>query len=233
MRRITLRPTLAAIAVLGLPLSAFAISAPATSVSYTSNVIALQDTDWDAQLELPLYNGSATLSGVTIELFGEVTGSAQAESTDSRPATLTLNLSADIALALPTAAVATLTASPVFTQTVQASARDGAIDFAGSSGFTFSLVMPVTGSASASFSDAASLALFTGTGTLVLPVSALSNSMTLASGNVADAYLTQAGAYARITYATVAAPVPEPGTWALMAAGLGLVVLRAARQRRA
>jgi hypothetical protein len=142
-----------------------------------------------------------------------------------------LNLGADISLALPIPAGTTLTASPVFSNTVQASAKDGVVDYAGTSGFSFVLATPITRTASASFSDAATLALFTGNGTIKAPVSALSNSMTEASGNVADIYLTQAGAYARVNYTYTAAAVPEPGTWALMAAGLGMVGLLASRRR--
>ncbi|MEK8049740.1 choice-of-anchor E domain-containing protein [Ideonella sp. DXS22W] len=218
----------AAIAALTLPVAALAV--PATE-SHTSNLIALQDTDWDDQLVLQQYAGTGTLTGVTVELFGSLAGNIVVESTDKQASTLTVTLASTISLALPTLGSPSLSVAPQYAKQLQFSAFDGTEDFAGTSGTELNLSTPVQRSASLSFSDSASLALFTGNGTLNLAVMARDGSTTSGAANFTDGYASQAGAYARVTYTYVSAPVPEPGTWALMFAGLGMVGTLAARRR--
>lgn len=226
--------TAALLAALSLPFAtAAAVAAPALpgTVSVSSSIVALQDTDWDAQLSVQQYGGSAALTGVTVELFGSLAGSLGAESTDQQAATLTLTLASTIALALPTAGSPALTVTPQYAKVVNFSAFDGSEDFAGSSGIEVDLSTPVTRSASLSFTDAASLALFTGPGALSLHISARDGSMSTGAANYVDGYASQAGAYARVTYSFASAPVPEPANWALMAAGLGMLGVLASRRR--
>ena len=77
-----------------------------------------------------------------------------------------------------------------------------------------------------------SLAQFTGNGHLTLAITARDGSVTTGAGNSLEFYMSQAGAYARVTYTYASAPVPEPSTWALSLASLGLMGVIARRRSK-
>jgi len=206
-----------------------ATSAQALTLTVDSNVIGLQPTDWVSALTVPRFSGPGTLSEVRIELHGLLTGVAEVESTDSAPATVRSTLSAALTLTRPDKSLLLVTL-PTQTWTLKATAFDSLSNAAGGSGAAWAIVDPLVRSEVANFSVAADLALFSGEGNLVLPVSASDLSITAASGNIEDSYMSQAGAWARVTYTYAAAPVPEPGTWALLLVGLAVTGFAARRR---
>lgn len=220
--------TLAALALAAAALG----NAHADTRSFSSNTVALTKTDWTDVLDLPQFNSAlGNLQAVTLDLFGNLTGTAKAESLNNTAASITLNLQATLQLRSPddlnTVLVQTM---PLVQQSFSAASHDGVANYAGASGITYT---GLAGNArqSATFTDAATLALFTGSGLLHAPVSALGASYYAGPGNVITSFRTQAGAYATVTYQFTPSAVPEPGTWVLLLAGLGAIGLLSARRR--
>jgi hypothetical protein len=222
--------TVAAAALLAISLG----SAQAASISFSSAALPSQMTDWSSFADLQQFNpAQGVLQQVTLELFADLSGSAKAESRNNNPATITLNLQATLALARPgDAGPALVQTTPLVSHVFHAAARDNVIDYAGPSGITLNNLAAST-SATASFTDGATLALFTGQGTLLLPFTALGQSYATGPGNVRYGFSTFAGGRATVTYdyLPAAAPVPEPASWALLLSGIAMVGWMASRRR--
>jgi hypothetical protein len=214
--------------------------AHAATLTVTSNMAPLDFTNWTSTLDLPKFDaGLGTLDSVTIELFGDLQGSAKAESHNNGPSVITLKLGATLTLSTPGDAallVQLAQTAPLFPHVFIAASYDGHQDYAGPSGYNSGSV-EVLSSKVASFSDGATLALFTGSGVVHAPLTAKGASGYTGSGNIRTAFSTQASAYAQVTYSyapTLFTPsvVPEPETWALMLGGIGVIGTLSARRRR-
>jgi PEP-CTERM motif len=212
----------------GLLLTSFA---QAATLDVQSSVIDITRTNWERSLELQKFDPAlGTLNSVSLALYGNVIGGARLESEDSAPATLTLNLAAQLTLTQPNGGL--LAIAPTTGATFAASAYDGVSDFGGTSGVTLRDIA-FSASDSTTFTDATLMTPYIGVDTLLLPVRATGNSSATGAGNLFAAFETRVGARANVVYdytpATVpdvpVAPVPEPGTYALMLLGLGLVGL--------
>jgi hypothetical protein len=210
-----------------LAAAALTSSATAATVTYGPASFGPATTNWSSNLSLPKWDPALfpgqVLTGVSFTLNGNVTGNASFESLDGAPATINLNLQSTITLTDPNSNVL-VTVIPVANISAGASAFDGVIDFGGTSGNSY---IGLSGSASNSGSSG-NLALFTGSGNILLPVSAAGTSSASGAGNLITQFSTTAGADASVTYTYTA--VPEPSTIAL--AGLGLIALVGLARRR-
>jgi hypothetical protein len=107
-------------------------------------------------------------------------------------------------------------------------------DYAGTSGFVdYITASPFT--VTQSYSDAGTKAAFTGTSSSTMSASVIGTATSLvngSSGNTRSLVLPKFDAYAKVTYNYVSA-VPEPETYAMLLAGLGLVGVVARRRKSA
>jgi hypothetical protein len=213
-------------------------SATADQTVPQSQSVALQSTDWASNLVFNKFDSTlGTLTGVEFTLTGHLQGTAAYENTAYADATVNLLLRAVITLgSTPTTAITTVTL--VSATTDHAGPFDGTIDFAGTSGKTYG-ALSADKSVSVVLSDAASLALFTGTGSILLPISAIGTSAASGLGNLLTRFSTSASSSATLVY-DYAPPtnpsgqdVPEPTSLVLAACGgLGLLVLSRRRRGR-
>ena len=219
------RTVIAAAAGVGLIAS---LSAQAATVSFNDS-IPLTTTTWTDSMSVSKFNPAlGTLTGITWSFGGNVAGSAQAESRDAQPATLTLDLKATIGVQKPGGG-ALAQVIPTVNNTFNATAFDGLLDFGGTSGVSFT---GLTGSGSDSGSiPAGDWADWIGIGNVTLATDAAGTSAGSGAGNLVTVFSTDAGADFSVTYAYNPAVVPEPGTIAMSAVVL-LGALGVWRHRR-
>lgn len=206
-----------------LGMSAFA---QAATVTFSASR-PLDTTDFVDVLTLGKFDTSlGHLNSIRFDLSGTVVTDGGIESMDSEASLANLSLNATLALSRPNSANIT-SASTGFSQSVTLAAFDGDIDFAGPSGHTLATR---TNSVASSFvsTDVNDFALFSALhgGNINLGISALALSEATGPGNVISYFVTQAGAQARITYNYTPTAVPEPETYAMLLAGVGLLALR-------
>ena len=189
-----------------------------------SDSLSVTHTNWDRTVSIPKFDPSlGTLNSIQFTLRGHVGGLAQFENTDSDPATVTMSLTADLTLQRPDLTTLVLTI-PVSNSSDDVPAYDGHDDYGGTSGKTYAdLVADLSNSAISS--SAADLVAFTGTGNIVLPVSAKGHFAAAGSGNLDPNSEVQAGAGVDVTYNYSSNSVtPEPASLSLLAVGvLGLL----------
>lgn len=205
-----------------------AVSAGASTVSYGPYAQPLSTTNWSTSITLPQFDPAlGTLNSISFVLFGHVEGTAKFESMDAAPAVITMDLSAMLKLKRPdlTDLVVTI---PVASTSDNASAFDGTIDFGGTSGNTYG-GLSANDTESATTSTAADKALFTGLGSIVLPVTASGASTGSGAGNLLLQFQTSASAWATVTYDYTA--VPEPSSLLALMSGLGVIGLAIRRKR--
>ena len=159
-----------------------------------------------------------TLSGVNIGLSGDATATATVNAI-SGPGAYDFTSSAVLRLKAPGGATNYLVVLPSNTDTQTIIAAP------------FTWPAPVDGQDSGStiLSDATNLALFTGSGTILLPFTAQGTSGISGPGTVTASISTQVAASATISYTYT--PVPEPGTFGLTLFGLGAGVALRGRKR--
>lgn len=201
--------------------------AHADTISHSADAYAAEETDWNSFAELQRFDPSmGMLQQVTLTLHGNLSGIAAAENLNNRATLLTLTLRAELSLARPDSLDVLVSTTPLASQSFSAAVYDRGIDYAGASGTTLSN-LTASSSSSASFTDAPTLALFSGPGKVQLPFAAVGLSQVSGGGNLAYDFSTYAGGVASVHYtyqpSATLPPVPEPTTWALMFAGLGVV----------
>jgi hypothetical protein len=230
-----------------LPIAAALLAAQAgAALAATTSHEATQQTG-SSFLELQQFNPDlGQLTQLTLMLTGTVTGNFAAEATRARggPYVFTFTLKSAFSLGLPdNAGGAPLTVTPSWVETRTVGLYDGTLDFGGTSGATLA-GRQASADKEQSYTDPVVLELFTGTGAVSLPV--LSQDLSSISGvaSYRGGFDTSRVTSAKVTYTydlpevflpppdmlPPMQPVPEPTTWALMFAGLGMVAWLARRR---
>ena len=195
-----------------------------------SDSIGLSTTNWNSSVSLPKFDTSlGTLQYIEFFLGGHVEGTAKFESKDAAPATVTMNLQANIMLMRPDSTILLVTIP--FALTVDNVPEwDGADDYLGPSGRTYE-GLSGNKQESTTSSTPADLALFSGSGSIILPVSALGTSYGSGAGNLLLQFSTSASADAKVRY--YYEPVPEPSSLIALFTGLtGIAGLVGSRRKR-
>lgn len=176
-------------------------------------------TGWMDSVEIPLFDPSlGILKSIDFTLQGQIFGSAQYESLDAGPSLVTIVFSGEIVLTRPD--MSTIVVSqPLLNIMEPATAFDTTIDFMGTSGSTFGMLFDQQTEMATSPPPLSDLALFTGVGTINLPVSAEGMSFIMGPGNFVAQFMQSAAASVEVTYHYNVVPVP--GAALLGAIGLG------------
>jgi len=204
-------------------------SASADTISYSAS-LPLAETDWASSVSITKFDPAlGTLNSIEIEFQAHMEGTIKFEHRGGTPATVTTSLSAELLLQRPDLTNLVVDGGLTVTTVDSVSGFDGTVDFGGTSGKTHG---PLSANLSNTTltSSAADLALFTGTGDIVLPVLASAASAATGSGNMVIDFTDLASAGVKVTYDY--APVPEPSTLVGLL-GMGLVGLALVWRRRA
>jgi|CXWL01.1.fsa_nt_gi hypothetical protein len=203
-------------------------TAVADSVSF-SDSIPVQLTDWSLSVSIPRFDPLlGTLDSIDFEISGHVEGSVQFESLDSAPSTVMTTLAAVISLQRPDTSVIT-SVLPAFATSDNLLEFDGNIDFGGDSGRSYFDIVADLMNSHTSPPPVSDLALFTGVGNIILPVTADAASTVSGAGNLVGIISTSAGADVMVTYNYT--PIPEPAT-AFLAFAAAAYMLRYRRSPR-
>jgi len=226
-----MRNPVSSLAAVGLvTLLATGTRAQVTSVTYTGE-IPLQKTNWSDSVSIPLFDPSlGELEQVCFTLKGTIVSDFHLESLDAAPATLTATASGNIILTRPDASqiVGVL---PTLNVVEDVDAFDGVFNFGGTSGFTLEDAMATATDTFISPLPVSDLALFTGVGMIVLPVSVKATSGTTGAGNLASLIRTKADAKVTVEYKyRTSEVVPEMSSVVLLVVG-GLPVAYFLRRR--
>lgn len=188
------------LSLVALALSGTAVSGAAQQTQCFTDSIPLQSTNWSNSVSIPKFDPNlGTLQSIQFSLTGRIQGSARAESLDAAPTVVTTSFSANITLTRPdlTPLVVTL---PIANFMDSFTAFDGTVDFLGTSGATHAGIMAMDTQMQTSPPPASDLALFTGVGNIVLPVTAQGSSIATGAGNLITQFLTDAAADVQVCY---------------------------------
>jgi protocatechuate 3,4-dioxygenase beta subunit len=169
---------------------------PATK-SYTATFPATA-TNWSGSQTVPQFDTSlGTLTEVDITVSDPLTSTIKIENLDSAAATIHASVTGTAVLTGPS--LTGLSSNLSATQTFNAAAFDGTIDFGGPSGET---VGPITTPASGSITltKASDLAPYLGSGTVTLTETAQASSSASGSGNLVLSVNTTVGTQVTVTY---------------------------------
>jgi hypothetical protein len=198
-----------------------------------SDTVGVTDTNYATSVDLAKFDtmgGTRVLESVTFKIDGSIVGSAEVESRDAQAAEIITVISAELTL-LDAMNNQLVVSMPTISNTFNASAYDGVLDFDGTSGFS---LFDVTASQSEqeTFTDAATLAFFSGLGNSTFTFDANAVSSATGAGNLTTGFSTEAGGLVSViyTYSDVTVPVSAPSHIALL--GLGLLAFAGVRKSR-
>ncbi len=172
-------------------------------------------TDWAATREAARFDPSlGTLTSIDVVHTATITSSLKAESLDSDPTTVTGTVSGTLTLTGPGGKTFSVTPN-VAVGSFDAAAYDGVSDFAGPSGHDFG-EHTATDSTTTTITDAATLAVYTGTGSVSFTEKAAASSHTTGGGNVLNQVNTTAGGQVVVTYHYVPLTCLNPGNYTIV-----------------
>jgi hypothetical protein len=220
---------------------AFALNANATPVVTTHTTPTLQSatvTDLESfddgvtTLDLTKFNTTlGVLKSVKVELFTDFTGTIKVENL-STTSSLKYTQWVGSSVTLTVLPGSSLTADKPVSQLIDLGKYDGATNYAGLSGTAVGF--SANGYQSVVYTDSDILNAFSGAGALVADVSGATSSWgALPNGNQKNSIPTQIDTYAKVTYTYEVTAVPEPETYAMLLAGLGLMGVVARRRKSA
>ncbi len=191
--------------------------------------------DWTAPITVPKFNPAlGTLNSIVFSMTGYVRGNAQVENTSPSSGSETkLTLASGLTLTRPGGGPALVVATPIVINPFSAGPFDGVIDFAGTSGATLSGLLGSKFNLFHYESDA-DKALFTGGGTIDLPLTAIGTSRANGGGSTISLFETESRGEVTVTYRYSASPIPEPRVYGAMGALLcvGLALARRLRSKQ-
>jgi hypothetical protein len=171
-------------------------------------------TDWAQTQSVAQFDpGLGTLTGVDIISSGSLTSQIKFENLDSGPAMVTGTVSGDLTLA--GAGLTDLVTTASTTENFQASAFDGVIDFAGTSGHDFG-PKSAGGSKSESLTTPSDLARFTGTGSVSLTETAHATSTATGAGNLITQINSSAIGTVQVVYHYIPSNALKPGNYTIV-----------------
>lgn len=214
------------VAVAAALMSMGAAAVAATSTQTSATIYDITHLSAPVNFGFTGFNSAlGTLDSVEVTFISDISGRLRAENTAGAQ---TVTLGSGALLSLQIGSLAPITVSNLYSQNVALGAYDGVTDFTGTSGVRINFsAQPVTSSTGLLTSSAA-LNAFT-SNTLVSSVSGVFAGS--GSGNVTFGGSSTVNTYAVLTYNYTPNPVPEPETYAMLLAGLGLVGGIAAKRK--
>ena len=181
-------------------------------VTYTFP-ISQRTTDWTSQVQVPQFDPAVgDLLAVAITSTGQLTTLVRVENTDTSAQVLTATVAARFTTGGP-ALGSVVAQSPLeFIGVFNAGPFDGLIDFKGASGFIYP-AKTVSATANVTVSDPASLALYTGAGTLTMSLSTVGSSSAVGSSNVNLLLATSAEGGLQVDYGYIPSRCIKAGTY--------------------
>lgn len=205
--------------------------ASAATITVSASV-PLQTTNFDQVVSVDQFDdmgGTRDLQAVTFSLEGFLVGNARLESLDAGPSLVTTTLSVTLTLSETVTNNTLVITIPTLDEVFNATAFDGTIDFGGTSGITYD-ELTASQTESETYTDAATLDLFTGMGTIDLNLNALAESFASGAGNLITQFSTSAGGNIKVTYRYDDVPVTAPAHLALL--GMSLLAFAGYRTAR-
>lgn len=198
-----------------------------------SDTVALQSTDFSTSLTFAKFDtmgGTRKLESVAFSIDGSIFGDIEVESLSAAASVVTTRLSAELTLtdALSNTLVVTI---PSIERVLNASAYDGMTDFGGTSGATYA-GLSASKFEQSTYTDAATLAMFTGMGLADFTFDAAARSIAIGSGGITSTFNTNAAGIVQVvyTYEKLVRQVSAPSQVALI--GLSLIGFAGLRKIR-
>jgi hypothetical protein len=195
----------------------FSADATVSTAPTTRTVVATfanAKTGWTKTAQVAQFDPSlGTLVSVDVVNNATMQSEFQFENLDNEPGTIDGTITGGVAVTVPGAGV--LTAPLSASDSFNAGADDGTIDFSGPGGHDSGL-QNTSGSQSMTVTDAGLLQQFEGTGSVTLSAHATARSSVSGPGNVLALLSASAGANVQVVYHYVPSNTLQPGTYTIL-----------------